>query len=299
VTVVVADAQACAAAASAKAGVRVLEMTTVEQITSLGRLLQDVWGAPNVDQVANLGLVRALAHGGNYVVGAYRERELVGGSWAFLGRHEAGGGIRYSGPGLIGELHLHSHITGVLGGDRASGVGYALKQHQRSWALARGIREVHWTYDPLIRRNAHFNLRKLGADAVRYLTDFYGPMDDGINSGDATDRLYAIWQLDSPRAVSAAHGELAAVEPPVAAEVLLGAAGDEPAGQPLGELLGAGYLLVALPADIEAIRAVDAGLAARWRMELRTALGGALAAGYYISGVTPDGRYLLRAGGVA
>jgi predicted GNAT superfamily acetyltransferase len=294
VTAVVADAQACAAAASAKAGVRVVEMTTVEQITSLGVLLKEVWQAANVDQVANPGLVRALAHAGSYVVGAYHDRVLVGASWAFLGRHEPGGGIRYSGSGLIGELHLHSHITGVLGGDRAGGVGYALKQHQRAWALARGIPEVHWTYDPLIRRNAAFNLRKLGARITRYLTDFYGPMDDGINAGDATDRLYVVWRLDSPGAVAAAHRER--LEAPAQGETLLESRDDEPVGRALDEVLGAPHLLVATPTDVERLRVTDPGRAARWRLELRTALGGALAAGYQVAGLTSAGQYLLREG---
>ena len=41
-----------------------------------------------------------------------------------------------------------------------------------------------WTFDPLVSRNARFNLTKLGAHAVEYLPDFYGAMEDGINSND-------------------------------------------------------------------------------------------------------------------
>ncbi len=293
---VVADAQACAAAASARAGVRVVELSTVAQIAALGTLLQDVWQARNVNQVADPGLVRALAHSGNYVVGAYRDGVLVGACWTFLGRHEPATGARAGGQGLIGEVHLHSHITGVLSSDRG-GVGYAIKQHQRAWALARGINEVHWTFDPLIRRNAYFNLQKLGAHASRYLPDFYGPMDDGINTGDATDRLYAVWRLDSPRAVAAAQAplpELAATGP-----VLLASDGDTPVSRSLDELSGAEELLVGTPEDVEKLRAVEPELATLWRRELRTALGGALAAGYRVAGVTVDGSYVLRAGGSA
>jgi len=33
---------------------------------------------------------------------------------------------------------------------------------------------IAWTYDPLIRRNAYFNLVKLGARPVEYLRNFYG-----------------------------------------------------------------------------------------------------------------------------
>jgi predicted GNAT superfamily acetyltransferase len=303
VTAVVADAQACAAAASARAGVRIVELTTVEQITELGAVLQKVWQSPSVHQVADPGLVKALAYAGNYVVGAYRDRIMVGASWAFLGRHEPSAGPRSGSTGMIGELHLHSHITGVLPGERG-GAGFAIKQHQRAWALARGIREVHWTFDPLIRRNAHFNLHKLGAHVTGYLPDFYGPMADGINTGDTTDRLYVVWRLDSPAAVAAAHDE-----PPAAGaaqgtgpqllatgagEPLLWSVDGEPVSRPLDELAGAPALLVETPQDAEELRASDPERSARWRQEVRFSLAMAFAAGYQLVGMTRDGSYELR-----
>ena len=55
-----------------------------------------------------------------------------------------------------------------------------------------------WTFDPLVRANARFNLVKLGAVAVAYLTDFYGEMQDGINAGDRSDRCAVKWELDDP-----------------------------------------------------------------------------------------------------
>ena len=68
---------------------------------------------------------------------------------------------------------------------------------------------MHWTFDPLVRRNAYFNLHKLGARAVdQYLPDFYGRMTDGINAGDTTsDRLYIQWDVASPEAIAAAAGD--------------------------------------------------------------------------------------------
>src|SRR6266542_3171738 len=103
----------------------------------------------------------------NYVAGAMRDRRMVGASVGFL--HPAGG-----------VFGLHSHITGVRAAARGRGAGFALKQHQRAWALARDLPVVTWTFDPLVRRNAFLNLVKLGAEVVEYLPDFYGPMGDGI-----------------------------------------------------------------------------------------------------------------------
>ncbi|NBP52503.1 MAG: GNAT family N-acetyltransferase, partial [Actinobacteria bacterium] len=73
-----------------------------------------------------------------------------------------------------------------------------LKVAQREWALARGITEIRWTFDPLIARNAFFNLTRLGAVGAVYHADLYGTMTDPVNAGDATDRVEARWDLTGP-----------------------------------------------------------------------------------------------------
>ena len=67
---------------------------------------------------------------------------------------------------------------------------------------------IAWTYDPLIRRNAYFNLVKLGARPVEYLRNFYGTMDDAINGGTETDRMLVHWDLRSDLAVAACAGQV-------------------------------------------------------------------------------------------
>lgn len=196
---------------------------------------------------------------------------------------------------------LHSHITGVLPAGLGRAVGYALKLHQRAWALERGIEVVSWTFDPLIRRNAWFNLGKLAARPVRYLVDFYGAMPDAINAGDASDRLYLHWQLASPEVCAALDRPDG---PPVdlldAAALrrngfvdLVELAGDgSPSlvGQPSPVSPGA---LVAIPTDVEALRRTDLDAALGWRHVVRQALTDALAGGMQISGITRDGYYVL------
>jgi predicted GNAT superfamily acetyltransferase len=78
-----------------------------------------------------------------------------------------------------------------------------LKLFQREEALARGIRMVEWTFDPLELKNAHFNLNRLGAICRRYIPDLYGVTTSPLHRGIATDRLVAEWQLDSARVVAA------------------------------------------------------------------------------------------------
>ena len=78
-------------------------------------------------------------------------------------------------------------------------VGTAIKLHQRDWALAHGGTAITWTYDPLVARNAHFNLNRLGARPERYLLDVYGELRDDLNRGDPSDRLLVRWSLKTTR----------------------------------------------------------------------------------------------------
>ena len=57
-----------------------------------------------------------------------------------------------------------------------------------------------WTFDPLVARNAYFNIEKLGARPTHYMIDYYGQMSDGINAGQASDRVLLTWDLtvDTP-----------------------------------------------------------------------------------------------------
>ncbi|MDQ7903227.1 GNAT family N-acetyltransferase [Phytohabitans sp. ZYX-F-186] len=269
------EARVAASAAADRLGVQVVELSEVDDQRAAAELLQRVWSADSPDQLVNASMMRAFAHSGNYVVGAYRDGRLVGAAVAFLGTD-----------------HLHSHIAGVEPGRQGSGVGYAMKLHQRAWALDRGLPAVCWTYDPLIRRNAYFNLGKLGARATAYLPDFYGPMDVGTDAGGPTDRMYVRWDLTSPAASAAARGECQEADP-AGGVVVLGRDGDG-APVPVAEA-GGRRLLVAAPLDVVALRGTDPPLALRWRFALREAIMASMLRGYRIAGVTRDGWYVLEA----
>jgi predicted GNAT superfamily acetyltransferase len=95
--------------------------------------------------------------------------------------------------------YLHSHMLAVTSGCRNRGIGRALKLAQRSEALARGIRHMEWTFDPLEIKNARLNIAKLGARCRRYAADFYGHSTSKLQAGLPTDRLFAEWSMDSPQ----------------------------------------------------------------------------------------------------
>ncbi len=282
-----ADAGLAAAEAARRAGVEVTDLHEIDEHRQVATLFVEIWKTSLQDAPCPPQLLRALAHSGNYVAGARLGRQLVGAAVAFL--HPDRDGIA-----------LHSHITGVSDAAQGRSVGFALKQHQRAWALARGIARISWTFDPLVRRNGWFNLVKLGAEGVEYLPHFYGPMADAINAGDETDRCLVTWRLDSERAVTAAQGHAPGRSPDelraAGAVVVL----DEcPDGRPgPGEPADAAEpaartLLARVPPDVVALRSRDAELALRWRRALRTTMGTAMRRGFVATGMTRSGWYVL------
>jgi predicted GNAT superfamily acetyltransferase len=228
-----------------------LEIRTLEapdDMASVIAVLQQVWGPQT--QIANVELLRAMAHSGGYVAGAYDQDRLVGASFGFLARH-------------LGQPALHSHVTGIVPGLQHSGLGRSIKFHQRDWAAARDLAWITWTFDPLVRRNAWFNIEVLGAHVSEYLVDFYGPMTDSINAHDESDRLVLAWPTDptAPRPAAPAGSTTAYVDTPV---------------------------------DIVVLRRTDPAEAMEWRRRLRKELGERIDSGAIVTGFTREGQYVLQ-----
>jgi len=206
---------------SAPVDVRIAPLETVEQVFAASAVLSEVWGGDRSGMPPNL--LRALAHSGNYAVGLYDGDLMIGASVAFFAAPSA--------------RSMHSHITGILPPYRGHELGRALKQHQRDWALARDVGQITWTFDPLVARNAHFNLRVLGTRVTEYLVNQYGPMDDGVNRGDESDRIMVTWVLAAPPVPTPDDADVVAT--------------------------------VRVPPDVEALRNESPREAAAWRLRVR------------------------------
>jgi len=143
------------------------------------------------------------------------------------------------------------------------GIGLALKLAQRAWALQAGAARMSWTFDPLLRRNAWFNIEVLGVHVSEYVPNFYGPMTDSINAHDESDRIVAAWPTDpaAPRPTAPA---------------------------------GATTLHVDTPADIVVLRHTDPAEAMEWRRRVRKELGELIDAGATVTGFTREGQYVLQ-----
>ncbi len=271
--------------------VRVRLATTLDDARAVAAVFGEVWGQAGagdasmpVDLPMRVNTLRALAHSGGYVALAETAPggRCVGASAAWLGR--SGDGVPL----------LHSHMTGVVEERQGGGVGLDLKRHQREWCLERAIEVIEWTFDPLVRRNAWFNLARLGAVIDAYEIDFYGPMEDGVNRGDESDRALATWHLESAAARAALSGPTPLTRK-ASDRLLLATHDDRPtvrAAPPTPET-GDRRMLCEIPSDIVALRSVDAGAARAWRLALRATLGAAVASGWRAAGITVDGAYVL------
>lgn len=244
----------------------------VQSDRDAGRLiavLDEVWGGDAGSSHLHHGMVIALAHTGEYAMVYEQDGQAVGAGLGFFGAPRS--------------AVLHSHIVGVVPSAVGRGIGLAIKQHQREWCLERGVRDITWTFDPLVGRNAAFNLRKLGARAEHYLENFYGDMADGINDGQATDRLLVRWALERPAIPPEEYGAVAAWVT------------EDHSGEPI--VLDPGpdttRRSIRVPRDVEQLRRIDPGMARRWRVAVRDVLGGALAEGWVVLGFRAEGDYVL------
>lgn len=238
-------------------GIEIRTLHRADEMVGLVEVFRQVWGS--VTELVTIEMLMAVSHSNGYVSAAYESRggdeRILGASVAILARH-------------LGQPALHSHITGLLPGARKTGLGRAMKLHQQSWAADQGIDWIVWTYDPLVRRNAWFNIAVLGAEVHEYMPSFYGQMSDAINQGDESDRLLVAWSV-----------------------------GTDPDG-PLrdgSELIasGADHLLVPTPDDIVTLRRTDPSQVRDWRQRSRAALSEAIERGDRIVGFTRAGEYVI------
>jgi len=176
--------------------IEIRECMTLEDFEACVDLQRDVFALPE----AELSPVRHLVvtrNAGGFVLGAFDGPKLAG--------------FCLSVPAFVrGERAFYSHMTGVRPEYQSIGLGARLKWEQRIRALADGVKYIKWTFEPIKARNAYFNLEKLGATVGEISRNFYGvdylsASDDRI--GLLSDRLFAEWDLESPKVVALAAGD--------------------------------------------------------------------------------------------
>jgi len=210
-----------------------------------------VW-IQNFSTEITINLLKAMLHSGSYLSGAFIDKKLVGAAFAF--------------PATNGGLHLHSHMTAVLDEYRNKGIGYAIKIDQWYWAKKNNYKEITWTFDPLVGRNAKLNLIKLGVDISAYYPNFYGDMPDALNAGDESDRVMASWKVTGDQ--------------PVAKSVIINPDKAD--------------TLIKIPEDIVAIRSKNISENLKWRHKVRYEFMQFFEKGGKVVGFSANNEYVVR-----
>jgi predicted GNAT superfamily acetyltransferase len=240
--------------------IEIRELREARELHALVDLQRAIWQMPPADCVSP-HTMRAVIHNGGVVIGALAGDEPVGLCFGFASKRGA-------------RLMLWSFMAGVRPDYQGQGIGYQLKQAQRAWAQAQGYDTIGWTFDPMQRGNANFNFNRLGVTARHYHEDFYGEMDDALNTGLASDRLEAEWPVtgDAP-AVASDAGPLPFLLRRENERMITSRAA-----------LAGSACALEIPFDLKALKRDDMATAANWQQALRGAIQEALAAGLVVTG---------------
>jgi predicted GNAT superfamily acetyltransferase len=254
---------------------RILETPSeMEAIEDLERL---VWPGSETDVIPS-HLLLAAVHGGGLVISAYDDNAdpplPVGFVFGFPGLYYTPDGPR---------IKHCSHQLGVLPAYRNSGIGFRLKRAQWQMVRHQGIDRITWTFDPLISRNAHLNISRLGTVCNTYLRNFYGEMRDGMNQGWPSDRFEVDWWVHSRRVERRlskhSRRQLQLVDFQKAETLIIHALSPLPgistAFNPL--------ILVEIPVDILEMKARDPDQALEWRLYTRSVFEVLFSQGYLVT----------------
>jgi chorismate synthase len=174
-------------------GVAIRELQTPGEFIATMDVSKAAWGFAERSVSPASDLI-AATHAGGLTAAAFAGKKMLGFVHGFPRTN-------------LAEPCQYSHLLAVLPEAQGRGLSVKLKQFQRDWCLARGIRLVTWMYDPFLVKNATLNLVRLGAAAERFHSNLYGFIG-GIYADLPSDRFEVYWRLEAPRAARAAAGEI-------------------------------------------------------------------------------------------
>jgi predicted GNAT superfamily acetyltransferase len=167
-------------------GIEIRLVETLDEYAACVQLQELIWGPGFLETVPPAILMVAQKMAG-VTAGAFDANgRLIGFVFGISGlRH--------------GKLSHWSDMLAVHPDARGANLGERLKRFQRDVCRSHGIPLMYWTFDPLVARNAHLNLMRLGARAGEYAVNLYGsntgsPLHGALD----TDRWIAAWDLEAP-----------------------------------------------------------------------------------------------------
>jgi predicted GNAT superfamily acetyltransferase len=245
--------------------VRVRPIRTNDECHACVELQREIWGFDQAEIVPST-VLHVVEYVGGLVAGAFdAEGTLLGFVFGISGVRD-------------GQLAHWSHMLGVRESARNLGVGRMLKEYQRATLEEMGITRIYWSFDPLMAKNAHFNINRLGASVVEYVQDMYGTTASPLHLGMATDRLIVC--LDS----SEQRRSIATIPSELGIPIL------SPFPRPSDVTLSVGdwspnVVLIEMPTEILDLLGQSPAAAQTWRLAVRDNFGWAMQRGYSVTGV--------------
>ncbi len=230
---------------------RIKEMEDFKKLTEIQR---SAWGFLDLNIEPHHVMTRVQKYGG-LVLGLYYNGELVGYTYALLGKWD-------------GEYFVYSHQAGVKKEHQDKGFGFLLKKAQRDEVQKMGYQVMRWNFDPLESMNAFFNIHRLGIISVEYERDIYGIGESGLHKGLSTDRLIATWKLDSDRV----EKKMAQKNPSILEDV----------PQENLENFSHDTAYIEIPKNIRELKETRLSEAIEWRMKTRHLFESAFQKGYVV-----------------
>lgn len=240
-----------------------------EEYRDCVELQRETWGEEFEGHVPAL-LLELHQKTGGLVGGAFDDGDLLGFVFGFPARES---GLPYH----------WSHMLAVRERARGEGIGRRLKLFQRERLLGRGVDVACWSFDPMVARNAHLNLNRLGAEVLAYVPDMYGDTDSPLHGDLGTDRLVAFWELEAPRTREAVAGDRRVDFTPFARAPEVGypggvdeegapdapETGEDRAGP--GDFPDDDRVRIEIPPELGRLREEEPRLLADWRRRVRAA----------------------------
>jgi predicted GNAT superfamily acetyltransferase len=175
------------------------EVETLEEMQQCITLQRRVFASPDLE-ISPVRHLLVAKYAGGFTLGAYSGERLIG--------------FVLSLPMFLENLRpaFYSHMTAVDQDFQSLGIGARLKWAQRDRALAVGVEYIKWTYQPVLARNAFFNIERLGVEIKTYMPNFYGTGAEANESKIQvlevdSDRLFADWHLTTPKVAALSKGE--------------------------------------------------------------------------------------------
>lgn len=255
--------------------ITIRDLRTLEEYAACCDLQEETWGRGFSERVP-AAILRVSQKIGGVTAGAFdADDRMIGFVFGMTGLRE-------------GKPAHWSDMLAVREEARGRHIGDRLKHFQREQVQSIGVDVMLWTADPLVARNAHFNINRLGARPVEYVENIYGANTGSTLHGALpTDRTVIAWQLSR---VHVPHPNAGQGEPGDHAMPLLNPL--DAHGLPCFRDPGAvSAARVQVPVDLVAVQRTGEDDAMRWRLSARDAFNTLFAAGLVVTRFvrpTPD-----------